>query len=118
MFVFADMKLDCQPGYVTLVWTEKRALADMSLFRLGSCFPSSFSPREAVFKVDVEDCGFSRMVRRGAPAGGAVSGVSTSVSEPQVTGDVIVHSNDLVYMPLDESQDLPFRHPVVCVYPR
>lgn len=56
------MKLDCEPGYITLVWTESRAQADTSLFRLGTCFPTSFSPREAVFRVDVNDCNFSRMV--------------------------------------------------------
>lgn len=56
------MKLDCEPDFVTLVWTENRAQADTSLFRLGSCFPTSFSPREAVFRVDFNDCNFSRMV--------------------------------------------------------
>lgn len=56
------MKLDCEPGFITLVWTENRAQADTSLFRLGTCFPTSFSPREAVFRVDVNDCNFSRMV--------------------------------------------------------
>lgn len=59
---FADMKLDCEPGFITLVWTENRADADTSLFRLGSCFPTSVSAREAVFRVDVNDCNFSRMV--------------------------------------------------------
>lgn len=56
------MKLDCEPGYITLVWTENRAQADTSLFRLGTCSPTSFSPREAVFRVDVNDCNFSRLV--------------------------------------------------------
>lgn len=61
-FCVVDMKLDCEPGFVTLVWTDSRALADTSLFRLGSCVPTSVSPREAVFTVDVNDCNFSRMV--------------------------------------------------------
>lgn len=36
----------------------------------------------------------------------------------QVTGDVIVYSNELIYMPLDHSKVMPFSHPVVCTYPR
>eukprot|EP00066_Takifugu_rubripes_P027940 XP_011617206.1 PREDICTED: zona pellucida sperm-binding protein 3-like [Takifugu rubripes] len=94
--VHADMKLDCEPGFVTLVWTDSRALADMSLFRLGSCPPTSFSPREAVFRVDVNDCDFSRMV----------------------TGDVMVYSNELVYTPLGQSSVMPFSRPVACAYQR
>lgn len=66
------MKLDCEPGFVTLVWTDSRALADTSLFRLGSCPPTSFSPREAVFRVDVNDCDFSRMV--GKASNGRIGG--------------------------------------------
>lgn len=61
-FCVADMKLGCEPGYITLVWTENSAQADMSLFRLGTCYPTSVSPREVVFRVDVNDCNFSRMV--------------------------------------------------------
>lgn len=66
------MKLDCEAGFVTLVWTDSRALADTSLFRLGSCPPTSFSSREAVFRVDVNDCGFSRMV--GKASNGRIGG--------------------------------------------
>lgn len=58
------MKLDCMPDYVSLVWTESRSQADTSLLRLGNCFPTSFSPREAVFSVDLNDCNFMRMVSR------------------------------------------------------
>lgn len=57
-----DMKLDCGPDFVTLVWTESRSQVDTSLFRLGNCFPTSFSPREAVFSVDVNSCNFRRLV--------------------------------------------------------
>lgn len=57
-----DMKLDCRPDFVTLVWTESRPQADTSLFRLGNCFPTSVSDREAVFSVDVNDCNFRRLV--------------------------------------------------------
>ncbi|KAM8849331.1 zona pellucida sperm-binding protein 3-like [Spinachia spinachia] len=51
MLVYADMKLDCRPDSVTVVWTEGRSQADTSLFRLGSCFPTSFSATQAVFRV-------------------------------------------------------------------
>lgn len=57
-----EMKLDCGPDSVTLVWTDSRAQADTSLFRLGSCLPTRVSVREAVFSVDINDCNFSRMV--------------------------------------------------------
>lgn len=57
-----DMKLDCRPDFVMLVWTESRSQADLSFFRLGDCFPTSFSAREAVFNVDINDCNFRRMV--------------------------------------------------------
>lgn len=30
----------------------------------------------------------------------------------------MVYSNELVYMPLDQSQVMPFSLPVVCTYPR
>lgn len=60
-----EMKLDCGPDSVTLVWTDSRAQADTSLFRLGSCLPTRVSVREAVFSVDINDCNFSRMVSEG-----------------------------------------------------
>lgn len=57
-----DMKLDCRPGFVTVVWTESRSQADPSLFRLGNCFPTSITAREVVFSVDFNDCNFRTMV--------------------------------------------------------
>lgn len=63
VFCVADMEVGCEPGYITLVWTDDGALADTSLFRLGTCLPTSFSSRESVFTVDVNDCNFSRLVR-------------------------------------------------------
>ncbi|XP_073346744.1 zona pellucida sperm-binding protein 3-like [Pagrus major] len=94
--VYADMKLDCRPDFVTLVWTESRAQADTSLFRLGSCFPTSVSAREAVFSVDINDCNFMRMV----------------------TGNHLMYTNDLTYVSSPDSHILPFEHPVVCAYER
>ncbi|CAF97713.1 unnamed protein product [Tetraodon nigroviridis] len=96
VLVQADMKLGCEPGYITLVWTENSAQVDMSLFRLGTCYPTSVSPREVVFRVDVNDCNFSRMV----------------------TGNVMVYSNELVYADPHQSQLMPISHPVICEYPR
>lgn len=58
----SDMKVDCEPGVITVVWTETGARVDTSRYRLGSCLPNSFSDRGAVFRVDVNDCDFSRMV--------------------------------------------------------
>lgn len=55
---------------MTVVWTENRAQADTSLLRLGSCLPTSSSPRESVFVVDVNDCNFSRMVCKASNGGG------------------------------------------------
>ncbi|CAL8347799.1 unnamed protein product [Merluccius merluccius] len=57
-----DMKLDCTPDAVTLVWTETRSQRDLSLLRLGSCPPTSISTREAVFSVEFGDCNFRRKV--------------------------------------------------------
>uniref|UniRef100_A0A7N8WN58 Zona pellucida glycoprotein 3f, tandem duplicate 1 n=1 Tax=Mastacembelus armatus TaxID=205130 RepID=A0A7N8WN58_9TELE len=45
-----------------LVWTDSRSQADTSLFRLGNCFPTRFTAREAVFSVYFKDCNFRRMV--------------------------------------------------------
>ncbi|XP_060900002.1 zona pellucida sperm-binding protein 3-like [Labrus mixtus] len=94
--VYADMNLDCGPGFVTLVWTERRSQADMSLFRLGNCYPTSLSAREAVFSVDVNDCHFKRLV----------------------TGNQITYTNDLVYISSPDSHIAPFTHLVVCAYER
>ncbi|XP_070830811.1 zona pellucida sperm-binding protein 3-like [Chaetodon trifascialis] len=94
--VYADMKLDCRPDFVTLVWTESRSQADTSLFRLGNCFPTSLSAREAVFSVDLNDCNFRRMV----------------------TGDQLMYTNDLTYISSPHSHIHPFTHPVVCAYER
>ncbi|XP_039999946.1 uncharacterized protein LOC120799110 [Xiphias gladius] len=94
--VYADMKLDCGPDFVTLVWTETRSQADMSLFRLGSCFPTSFTAREAVFSVDLNDCNFRKMV----------------------TGDQLIYTNDLTYISSPDSRISPFNHPVLCAYER
>lgn len=58
----ADMRLDCRPDFVTLVWTESRIHVDPSLLRLGSCFPTSVTAMEAVFSVDLNDCNFDRLV--------------------------------------------------------
>ncbi|XP_051257671.1 zona pellucida sperm-binding protein 3-like [Dicentrarchus labrax] len=94
--VYADMKLDCRPDLVTLVWTESRSQADTSLLRLGDCFPTSLSAREAVFSVGVNDCNFRRLV----------------------TGDQLMYTNDLTYVSPPGSHILPFTHPVVCAYER
>ncbi|XP_044224925.1 zona pellucida sperm-binding protein 3-like [Thunnus albacares] len=94
--VYADMKLDCMPDYVSLVWTESRSQADTSLFRLGNCFPTSSSAREAVFNVDLSDCNFNRMV----------------------SGDQMVYTNDLTYVSSPDSLIPPFTHQVMCAYER
>lgn len=113
------MKLDCEPGYITLVWTDNRAQTDMSLFRLGNCFPISFSSREVVFRVDVNDCNLSRMVCDAFNGGIRWSlQVKYRACPSQVTGEVMVYSGELVYMPLDQSQVEPFSRPVVCTYLR
>ncbi|KAM9349981.1 zona pellucida sperm-binding protein 3-like [Symphorus nematophorus] len=95
-FFWQDMKLDCRPDYMTLVWTESRSQADTSLFRLGNCFPTSVSAREAVFSVELSDCNFRRLV----------------------TGDQLMYTNDLTYISSPDSQILPFTHSVVCAYER
>ncbi|XP_041658469.1 zona pellucida sperm-binding protein 3-like [Cheilinus undulatus] len=96
MSVYADMSLDCRPDFVTVVWTESRSQVDPSLFRLGNCFPTSLSAREAVFSVDFNDCNFRRLV----------------------TGDKLIYSNDLTYISSPDSHVVPFNHPVVCMYER
>ncbi|CAJ1071552.1 zona pellucida sperm-binding protein 3-like [Xyrichtys novacula] len=96
MSAHADMNLDCRPGSVTLVWTESRSEVDPSLFRLGNCFPSSFSGQEAVFNVDLNDCNFRRLV----------------------TSDKLIYTNDLTYISHPDSLILSFNHLVVCTYER
>ncbi|KAJ4920771.1 hypothetical protein JOQ06_022623, partial [Pogonophryne albipinna] len=96
MAVYADMKVDCGPDFLTLIWTESRPQADTSLLRLGNCFPTSFSAGEAYFYVDFTDCNFRRLV----------------------TGDALMYSNDLTYVASADSYDLAFTHPVVCAYER
>ncbi|XP_068427301.1 zona pellucida sperm-binding protein 3-like [Clinocottus analis] len=96
MSVYADMKLDCGTDFVTLVWREGRSRADTSFFRLGNCFPTSFSATEAVFRVDFDDCNFRRIV----------------------TGDLLMYTNDLTYSSYPDSDALAFTHPVVCAYER
>ncbi|XP_034559637.1 zona pellucida sperm-binding protein 3-like [Notolabrus celidotus] len=92
----ADMNLDCRPGFVNLVWTESRSQVDTSRLRLGNCFPTSFSPREAVFSVDLNDCNFRRLV----------------------TGNELMYTNDLTYISSPDSHIVSFNHPVVCAYER
>ncbi|KAG7273902.1 hypothetical protein CRUP_025963 [Coryphaenoides rupestris] len=58
----SDMKLDCAPDVLTLVWTDTRSQSDLSLLRLGSCYPTSVSLREAMFSVEFNDCNFRRQV--------------------------------------------------------
>ncbi|KAJ4918248.1 hypothetical protein JOQ06_000149, partial [Pogonophryne albipinna] len=96
MAVYADMKVDCGPEFVTLMWRESRPQADTSLLRLGNCFPTSFSAGVAFFYVDLTDCNFRRLV----------------------TGDALVYSNDLTYVASADSYNLAFTHPVVCAYER
>lgn len=94
--VYADMKLDCQPGFVSLVWTDTRPQVDTSLYRLGKCLPTRFTPTQAVFKVELTDCEFRQLV----------------------TGNDMVYSNDLTYVPSPGSNLDPFSHIVSCTYQR
>uniref|UniRef100_A0A3P8TSQ6 Zona pellucida glycoprotein 3f, tandem duplicate 1 n=1 Tax=Amphiprion percula TaxID=161767 RepID=A0A3P8TSQ6_AMPPE len=94
--VNADMKLDCRPDYMTLVWSESRSQADTSLFRLGSCVPTSVSAREAVFRVHLNDCNFRMLV----------------------TGNHLMYTNELVYYSPPNSVTPSFSLPVVCAYER
>ncbi|XP_053294892.1 zona pellucida sperm-binding protein 3-like [Pleuronectes platessa] len=96
MSVNADMKVDCRPDYVTLVWRENRNPVDPSHFRLGNCLPTSFSGREVIFTVGFNDCNFRRLV----------------------TGNQLIHSNDLMHISSPDSHELSFTHQVVCSYER
>lgn len=60
--LFSELRVDCRPDYMSLVWTDGRSQADPSLFRLGSCFPTTVGPREATFSVTFDDCNFRRLV--------------------------------------------------------
>ncbi|XP_022052841.2 zona pellucida sperm-binding protein 3-like [Acanthochromis polyacanthus] len=94
--VNADMKVDCRPDYMTVVWSDSRSQADTSLFRLGTCVPTSVSAREAVFSVRLDDCNFRTLV----------------------TGDHQMYTNDLVYYSPPNSLMPSFSLPVVCAYER
>ncbi|XP_030016863.1 uncharacterized protein LOC115437695 [Sphaeramia orbicularis] len=94
--VHADMKLDCQRDFISLVWTDRRYQVDTSLFRLGNCFPTSLSATEAVFKVQLNDCNSVRAV----------------------SGGQIVYSNNLTYVSSPDSHIQGFTIPVVCEYER
>ncbi|XP_077471719.1 zona pellucida sperm-binding protein 3-like [Stigmatopora argus] len=92
--VYADVKLDCRPDFVSLEWTERHH-ADTSLLRLGNCVPTSSSAREATFRVAYTNCNFRTMV----------------------TGNQVVHTNDLIYLS-PETQGETYVHHVVCVFGR
>ncbi|XP_072219897.1 zona pellucida sperm-binding protein 3-like [Leuresthes tenuis] len=92
----AEITLDCEADHVTLVWMDSRTQADTSLFRLGSCVPTSLTPRQAFFSVELNDCDFRRLV----------------------TGSELNYTNDLVYASSPDSYVHPFTLPVVCSYER
>uniref|UniRef100_A0A3Q1I155 ZP domain-containing protein n=1 Tax=Anabas testudineus TaxID=64144 RepID=A0A3Q1I155_ANATE len=94
--VYADMKLNCWPEFVTLVWTENRVQADPSLFRLGNCFPTSVTASEAVFNAYFNDCNFRMLV----------------------TGDRLIYTNDLTYDSSSGSDLQPLTQLVVCSFKR
>ncbi|XP_017276311.2 zona pellucida sperm-binding protein 3 [Kryptolebias marmoratus] len=94
--ISADMKLDCRPDYMTLVWTDSKSQTDPSLFRLGSCLPTSFTAREVVFNVEFSDCSFERLV----------------------TGNELLYTNSLIYTSSPDAYMPPFTIPVVCTYER
>ncbi|XP_029970955.1 zona pellucida glycoprotein 3f, tandem duplicate 1 [Salarias fasciatus] len=94
--VNADLTLDCRPDFVTLVWTEHRPHVDTSLFRLGSCFPSSTTAREAVFSVYFTDCNFRQLV----------------------TGKTLMYFTELSYKPSSDPQASPESYLIVCEYDR
>ncbi|XP_005933715.1 zona pellucida sperm-binding protein 3 [Haplochromis burtoni] len=94
--VNADMKLDCKGGFVTLVWTDGRSQMDTSLLRLGSCFPTSLTDREAVFTVDFNDCNFRRLV----------------------TGKRLIYANDLTYITPPNSVIPSYIDLIVCEFER
>uniref|UniRef100_A0A669ETV8 Zona pellucida glycoprotein 3f, tandem duplicate 1 n=1 Tax=Oreochromis niloticus TaxID=8128 RepID=A0A669ETV8_ORENI len=94
--LYLDMKLDCKGGFVTLVWTDGRSQMDTSLLRLGSCFPTSLTDREAVFTVDFNDCNFRRLV----------------------TGKRLIYSNDLTYITPPNSVIPSYIDLIVCEYER
>lgn len=76
---FTDMKLDCRPDFVSLVWANSRPQAEPSVIRLGNCPPTSVSAEEAVFNVGLNDCHFRRMVSLPSVASGhyLISGCAT-----------------------------------------
>ncbi|XP_024129292.1 uncharacterized protein LOC112147269 [Oryzias melastigma] len=96
MMVNAELRVDCRPDYMSLVWTDGRSQADPSLFRLGSCFPTTVGPREATFSVTFDDCNFRRLV----------------------TGNELNYTNELIYTSSPDSYVHPFSLPVVCSFER
>lgn len=54
------------------------------------------------------------------PAGSVVFStvLPPCLSLSQVTGDLMLYTNDLTYISSDQSHILPFSHPVVCAYER
>ncbi|XP_053738379.1 zona pellucida glycoprotein 3f, tandem duplicate 2 isoform X1 [Synchiropus splendidus] len=92
----ADLTVDCGPEAASVVWTDRRPEVDVSLFRLGGCFPTSVSAQQVVFSVAFTDCNFRRMV----------------------TGDHLVYSGDLSYSSSPGSIIQPFTHRVECSYER
>ncbi|CAL8322822.1 unnamed protein product [Arctogadus glacialis] len=93
VLVNADMKVDCGPDGLTLVWTEASSLMDFSLLRLGSCRPTAVSLREAMFSVEFGDCNFRRTV----------------------TKDTLEYSNDLT-LASPRNTKTTFHHPVSCTF--
>ncbi|KAM6918485.1 zona pellucida glycoprotein 3f, tandem duplicate 1 [Xenentodon cancila] len=81
---------------MALVWSDSRSQADTSLFRLGSCLPTSFTSREVVFSVGLAECNFRQLV----------------------TGNELTYTNELIYTSSPDSYVLPFTLPVVCSYER
>ncbi|XP_013859971.1 zona pellucida glycoprotein 3f, tandem duplicate 1 [Austrofundulus limnaeus] len=94
--VVADMKLDCRSDHLNLVWTDGTSQTDFSLFRLGSCFPTSFTMKEVIFNVEFGDCSFKKLV----------------------TGNELIYTNDLIYTSSPDSNVPPFSLPVVCSFER
>lgn len=112
------MKLDCKGGFVTLVWTDGRSQMDTSLLRLGSCFPTSLTDREAVFTVDFNDCNFRRLVSSSALRMNHPYRLVTHLSSPQVTGKLLIYANDLTYITPPYSLIPSYIDLIVCEYER
>ncbi|XP_028329160.1 zona pellucida sperm-binding protein 3-like [Gouania willdenowi] len=94
--VNADMTVDCNPDSVMVVWTEHKPHVDMSLFRLGSCYPTRVTAREVVFNVDFNECNFKKLV----------------------TASTLMYFSELLFISSPDSHVLPHSHLVVCEYER